>query len=59
MSTLSEKGERNVGREGLRDKRTERRQEREEEGSSPFYSELDTPGWCQVTMRQSLDRGLT
>ena len=33
----------------------EREKEREEGASSPFYSESDIPGYCQVTMGQSLD----
>jgi hypothetical protein len=29
------------------------------EASSPFYSESDRPGYCQVTVGQSLDKILT
>jgi hypothetical protein len=49
------------GREGVRDKRTEPEQEgkREQGVSAPFYSESGTPGCCQVTVGQSLDKMLT
>ena len=42
------------------DKRTEQEQEgkRAKGASSPFYSESDTPGCCQVTVGRSLDRML-
>ena len=53
MSTWRETGEGNGEREG---KEQKQEQESEEEGaSSPFYSESGTPGYCQVTVGQSLD----
>jgi hypothetical protein len=36
-----------------------REQERENGASNPFYSVSDTPGYCQVTVGQSLDKMLT
>ena len=49
-------------RRGEGDKRTEEEQKgkkREEGASSPFYSESGIPGYCQVTVGQSLDKMLT
>jgi hypothetical protein len=40
---------RGVGREGEEGKGARAREESEEGASSPFYSESDTPGCCQVT----------
>jgi hypothetical protein len=43
--------ERRMGREGEQeqgDRAGARDQKREEGGSIPFYSELGTPGYCQV-----------
>jgi hypothetical protein len=48
--------ERGGGGAGARDGGRTRRQEREEGASSPFYSESGTPGCCQVTAGQSLDK---
>jgi hypothetical protein len=55
-----EEGGREWGKSGKRvreqeqeDKKME--QEREEEASSPFYNESSIPGYCQITMGQSLD----
>jgi hypothetical protein len=54
-------GNRERGRKGLENRPGTRRQKQElEEGtSSPFYSESGTPGCCQVTVWQSLDKMLT
>ena len=61
MSTWKERGKWNGkgGRKGARaqeGKKGTRNQEREEGASSPFYSESGTPGCCQVTVGQSLDK---
>jgi hypothetical protein len=62
MSTWRE-GEREWGerksRNGEGGRAGARRQEREEGASSPFYSESGTPGCCQMTVGQSLDKVLT
>jgi hypothetical protein len=42
--------------EGQEDRARARRQERKEGASSPFYSGSGTPGCCQVTVGQSLDK---
>ena len=49
-----EKGKGQEDRVGAR----RQEQEREEGVSSPFYSESDTPGHCQVTVGQTLDKML-
>lgn len=46
---------RGIGREGTKRKRARAREGDEEGASSPFYSESGTPGYCQVTLGQSLD----
>jgi hypothetical protein len=56
MSTWRERGEGNRERgAGTRVRAGAREQEREEGATSPFYSESGTPGFCQVTVGQSLD----
>jgi hypothetical protein len=45
-----------MGRGRVKRKRNEQEQEREEGASSPFYSESDIPGCCQVTVGRSLDK---
>lgn len=48
-----------MGRKGEQeqeDRAGAREQEREEGTSSPFCTELGTPGCCQVTMGRSLDK---
>ena len=48
------------GGEGKQEKENAREEQESKEGaSSSFYSESDTPGCCQVTVRWGLDRMLT
>jgi hypothetical protein len=58
MSTWRERGK-GMGREGRRESKIKRKQENEEQASSPFYSKSGIPGCCQATVGQSLDRMLT
>ena len=51
-----------MGREGGREEQEQekaREQESKEGANSPFYSESGIPGYCRVTVGQSLDRMLT
>ena len=51
-----------IGSEGEQKQEQEERareQESDEGASSPFHSESGTPGCCQVTVEQSLDKMLT
>ena len=52
-------GEMGDGARGQSESKKAREQESEEGASSPFYSESGTPGCCQVTVGQSLDKMLT
>ena len=53
-------GERGKGEAiAKQNKRGREEQESKEGSSSPFYSESDLPGCCQVTVGWSLDRMLT
>jgi len=53
LSMWREKGER---RSGTRRQRESKKARETGEVSSPFYSESGTPGCCQVTVGQSLDK---
>jgi preprotein translocase subunit SecG len=53
---MGEGSEKRVKNPELEERTRVRRQESEEGASSPFYSESGTPGFCQVTVGQSLDK---